>query len=75
MGWAVEHFWGIPEQDFQAHEGEVLPPAKRGCLVHNPATPSTRWATAAVLVGFNCQMQFLVAILKPKTSDFHAFQA
>ncbi len=75
MGRTVDHLWRIPEQDFQAHEGEVLPPAKRVCLVHDPATPPTPRATATVLVGFDRQVEFLVAVLEPKTSDFHAFQA
>ncbi len=65
----------IPEQDFYAQEGEIFPSAKLGRVVHDPATPSTFRAAAAVLVRLDRQMQFLVTILEPEMSDFHAFQA
>ncbi|RLJ22824.1 hypothetical protein DJ030_00140 [bacterium endosymbiont of Escarpia laminata] len=65
----------IPEQDFHAHESEILPSAKLCCMAHDPAAPSTFRATAAVLVWLNRQVHLLVTFLEPKAGDFHASQA
>ena len=65
---------GIPEHDVQAHEGQILPPARLGRLVHNPAASPTCRTAAAVFVRFNRQMQLGVAIFETKIGDFHALQ-
>jgi hypothetical protein len=44
-------------------------------MAHDPATSPTFRATAAILMGFNYQMQFLIAVFEPETGDFYAFQA
>ena len=75
MGWAEDRFGGVPEQNFHAHEGEILPPTKLGSLVHDPTPPPTRRAAATVFVWLDRQVQFFATVFKPEIGDFHALQA
>ena len=75
MRGALDLLRRIPEKNLHAHQGEVLPSAKLARMTHDPAASATSRATASVFVGLNRQMQLLVTFLKPKTGDFHVFQA